>query len=76
MTNELDKLETMAQEKYTLEEAHKKIMEIKEQMGVREYQKLELQRVFERGYSKAIADMQKDFQKRSTMFNGIHGYPV
>lgn len=71
----MDKLETMAQEKYTLEEANKKIMEIKEQMGVKEYQELELQRAFERGYSKAVTDMQKDFQKRSAMFNGIHGYP-
>lgn len=63
----------MKAEKYTLNEAYEKILEIKNQMGVKEYQEKELQRAFEKGYSTAISDMQKDFIKRSGMFNSIKG---
>lgn len=63
----------MKAEKYTLNEAYEKILEIKNQMGIKEYQEKEMQRAFEKGYSQAIEDMQKDFLKRSSMFNGIKG---
>lgn len=63
----------MKAKKYTLEEAYSKILEIKDQMGIKEYQQKELQTAYERGYTTAVIDLQKDFIKRSTMFKGIKG---
>jgi len=59
--------------KYTLEEAHAKIMEIKKQMGYPEYQAKEFRTAFENGYAKAINDMREDFSKRASLFEALNG---
>lgn len=60
------------EEKYTLDEAYKKILAIKKQMGIPEYQERELKQAFQNGYAKALNDLQEETRKRAGLLAAIN----